>query len=1846
MPHRSLTASLAVICLALGASCFNESKPPSVVPTRVLAPAREGSTARATGPVAVLFHEPDGQQPAVRTTTGGGRTADPSSSGSPPVAVVFDRPMQRTGAQGSLPSILAKGGASPKGTWRWVGQSAVTFAPEARLPFATDFEVTVPAGLLAEDGNTLTAPYTFRFSTARPALVSIDPREGQVPTKAVFEAEYNQPVALEEVLRTAQLAWGPDRKTAPLEARWSTADSKTRVTLAPKEPLPPAVAATLTFDGSLHGTEGALTSGKTEHFDVKTIGPLALVSAQRAESRPGGRCAKATVAIELTNPVTVGELKAHARFDPPAAIDWNRADDDALTKLDLHARLSPARRYTLVLTAGMTDVFGQALAHAVTQVLDAGHAPFLDIGPEEVFQAERASGGSHTVTVESDNLSAYDLIAQPLTELSLTRYLADSGPLSLDPLADARQHFPQARIEVVRPVVPFGSVDSKKVSLDALLGPDRGRGAALVVAETEGPTRVGAQIGVARLVTQSDLGITARMGLHGSIVWVTRFSDRKPVAGATVAVRDATGGEVVAGRTDESGMAVLPAAAYSPVTELGTLDSHAVVVVRSGDDWTFRPVVDALEANCKDPELGRDSLTGLVFTDRGDYELGDTIQVKALFKDERGEDASPLAGRSVHLAVTGAQGNLVSATDGKLDSYGGFTASVAIPVVERTGPWLVRADAISPSERESGSAAVSVRVLARGRTEAGIRILPDKGAYVRRDVARFRVEAHDALGVPSAGTPIRYAVRARPSAFVPPGASGRVTDDDAFSGPQPLVRELELKTGEASLGADGSMTSEVALPLPSATGPELVSIEANGRSSEGPVTGQGSLIVHPAEFYLALEPPRDFLAKGSALHANVAALSPTGQPTEGAPVHVELIDRRAVAAACDTVTQKVPTLCDLKVPRSGVFVLRATSRDARGNTVAASLPVYAPGPDADLASGAGGRIRLVSDRAAYDIGQTASVLALSPFKEADVLVSVEGGRGSRGERVHTSGPTPVLRVPITAEMAPSAHVSVVLLRTSGGAGKDTDSFAVGDLDLRVDPATRRLTVGISPVGPSAPGDFVESDVTVTDPTGAPVRASVTFYAVEDSGPRVKNLYAAFETAPAPSSYWIESRADLGAQLSSDASLAPLVPKAGIFGGSAERVPSLDLPRTAFFDGTLLTDVGGRVHTRFKLPDDLQALRLVAVASGEGSRFGAGEALLDTSPPVGVEARAPSHVRAGDAFEVTAAITSKGRAENGVVTLSAIGFNVGNEVTRTIPLAQGGRVLSRWSVRAPEAGRSEMVFRVRAGDLASETRLVRDIEAMAPLESVVLYGEASKAAAEGLGHFGNLRPDEGGLDLKVASSILVGLDDGLKAILEYPYIDTQQHVTRLVTLLGLGDLVKDYRVPIAEAGPWADREIMAILATQLGDGSFAAWTGAPATPGESLWRSTYALWALNLAMQHDHVVPNDAMTRALDFVRQSLSTWDRTPHDRAEAAFALDVLADMGFPDLERMEALFQARGHLPLFARALLAHAMTVAQMDNGLVDDLLGDAENHLRSAPDGATVVDEVGAEYGALLVSSSRTTAMVLRAFVARAKARAPNVFKKLRPPELVTRLARGLLAARRGGAWRTPEETIWALRALEDYRAAHVLNHPDVDAFFYLNGVELLKLPLHERKEWQNSASFGMRKLLGAHALDGVLGFRVKGDEEVRYEARLRYASAEPPREGVDRGFAIDKRVARLDGAPDAIRVGDAVVVDVLIITPVPRDHVILDDPLPGGLKATIEGVTRDYRAELRGDRVVVTFEHLPAGISHFRYVAEGASAGRYIVPPTRVFAAYEPEAFGVTPATTVEVMGEAGRAITQ
>lgn len=193
------------------------------------------------------------------------------------------------------------------------------------------------------------------------------------------------------------------------------------------------------------------------------------------------------------------------------------------------------------------------------------------------------------------------------------------------------------------------------------------------------------------------------------------------------------------------------------------------------------------------------------------------------------------------------------------------------------------------------------------------------------------------------------------------------------------------------------------------------------------------------------------------------------------------------------------------------------------------------------------------------------------------------------------------------------------------------------------------------------------------------------------------------------------------------------------------------------------------------------------------------------------------------------------------------------------------------------------------------------------------------------------------------------------------------------------------------------------------------------------------------------------------------------------------------------------------------------------------------------------------------------------------------------------------------------------------------------------------PMHGRSPAPSGASVTMSMLLASS--QGAVAFQVEGRGELFYEARLKYARRDLPRDEVDRGFCLRKLVRAV--APDAlqaalatlpessqsrVRAGDLVLVDVVLVTAAPREQVVVDDPLPAGLEAVDAAFATTARSldvaddafdhrEMHDDRVLTFVEHMPAGVRHYRYLARATTPGAYLVPPTKAECMYEPEVFG-------------------
>ena len=1892
--HTSV-AALSVSLMALLAACLPGLRAPSVTPSRSLELAAAPPPVAPSAVFAVVFAAPRGE------------VSDPSE-----VSVLFNRPMrplELVGEESASPARLVVRGtdAAPKGVWRWMGTSALVFAPETRLPFATEFALTVPAGTPALDGETLAAPFEMTFSTPRPHVERLDAGEAGddqlVPTQT-FEARFDQPVDPRDVERAATLTTTPiDSGEAPRSvsihvSRPDPTNAKL-VKIVPASQLPLASKIALTFDATLRGTDGPLPMREPRTFDMKTYGPLEVVRIHCWNGSDTGDCpAGQSVHVQLSNSVPFAELRAHLRITPAAAIEWSttRAQDSRSREYYIPATLRAGASYHVTVKAGMRDEHGQALAQDVDVPLTIGDLmPSVVVGlTGTVLEASSARGRSIPVT--SMNTASYALLTGALDEPQVAALQTfENGPS--DRAFDRLAKLAGVKLERVTPGAPRNTSVAKQVPIETLLADRGGRGAFVVATENE--TKLG---------SVTDLALTGKMSRFGSLVWVTRLSDGKPVAGATVSVRGKDG-VVFEGATDGDGLAAIPADRYEPANDEGQLDPRHIVVARLGDDWSWRRANEVFRWGWSEGGVYVDASGGLqargmLFTDRGVYRPGEAVELEAIFRQPTAKGTETPAGSVLEVEARDAEGATLFQGPATLDAFGVATLHVPLPPTAHLGQATLEAK--MPGGRE---ATTSVLLAAYKASEFKASVDAAASAYSRGDEARFDVHGDYLFGAPMGGAKVHWTVSRGRAWFSPPGADDFAIDDDSYGRdlPDRAPRGASFQTGDGALDAHGAFAARIPLALEGQRATETVTLEAEVEDvSRETVASRASTLVHPASFYVGLRRPKDwFLTKADGIRAEVIAVDPRGQRRTGAAVHVELVRRvwtsvlqttgetsghwesrvvDAVAGRCDVVSAADAVQCVLPAAQPGYYLVRAHARDEKGREVSASYDVYVLGEGGEAAWAArdGTELSLVADKKTYEVGDVARVLVKSPFREADALVTVERTGIYRQERVHLVGATPTLRVPITEDLRPNAFVSVHLVRgrskaaPAHGVDAGAPAFKSGVAQLVVDPESRRLQVALKPAKKEMrPGQQVEADVAVTDTAGKPVEGELTLWAV-DEGVLMLTGYATPDPIPtftAPRSlavFGLESRADLARIFR--ASFSQLGVDKGDEGGGGGSAVRADFRATAWFEPGVKTGMDGRTHVSFKLPDNLTTFRVMAVAVAKDDRFGHGETQVTTSRPLMLRPALPRFLRAGDAIEAGVIVSTKGMPDSRIdVAIAAEGATVAGDTKRAVDVRAGQSVEVRWAIATPRTGSAKMSFTARGGGEGDAVQVTRRVDSPASLETVALEGETREASAEKLGDLGAIRDDVGSLEVRLSSTALLGVGDGMDQLLEYPYGCTEQLTSRLVPLLAARDLARDFGVALSkDPDGLADAAIVKILANQRADGGFGWW---PESVRSDPWVTAYALWGLDVGKKAGRPVPDDAIDRAVAWLRSHLDSgeggWNLWLVDRA---FMVDVLAEIGKPDPGFTNRLYEKRADLPLVARALLAHAIVRGKMDRSQAQELLRDLEQHLRITPEHATVVDNLGDDYAPVLDSQPRTTAILLRALVA------------LDPKHvLAPRLARGLLGAREHGKWRSTHEAAWALLALDDYRHAFEAEEPNFDAHVWVAGQLAMDAPFRGRKAWEHDTTLPMAQVLNHK--DAALAFQVDGSGELFYEARLRYARKEMPHDDVDRGFYVRKLVRAVtpEGLRDAlgtlpsrsqarVRAGDRVLVDLVLVTTTPREQVVLDDPLPAGLEpvdaslATTAqaldvagaGGTGDdddaqqggddaiasgrawgfawYRREMHDDRVLTFVEHMPAGMYHYRYLARATTVGKFVVPPTRAECMYDPAVFGRTAGSEFQV----------
>jgi uncharacterized protein YfaS (alpha-2-macroglobulin family) len=307
--------------------------------------------------------------------------------------------------------------------------------------------------------------------------------------------------------------------------------------------------------------------------------------------------------------------------------------------------------------------------------------------------------------------------------------------------------------------------------------------------------------------------------------------------------------------------------------------------------------------------------------------------------------------------------------------------------------------------------------------------------------------------------------------------------------------------------------------------------------------------------------------------------------------------------------------------------------------------------------------------------------------------------------------------------------------------------------------------------------------------------------------------------------------------------------------------------------------------------------------------------------------------------------------------------------------------------------------------------------------------------------------------------------------------------------------------------------------------------------------------------------------------------------------------------------------------------------------------------------------------LLESETRSTAWLLEAVLAIDPKHA-----------LAPKLTRGLLLRRTAASYRNTQDEAWVLLALERYRNAEALSPIDLNVEVLFGERSQGTFSFRDLRPTAETVTITAKTLL--EGANSNLSFHLDGTGKVNYAVQLKLAKKGASEQCLDEGLSVEKLQRPVDSAKlsevaktiairneSKARLGQLVLVDLLLETALPRDRLVIDDPMPAGFEPVefafatttqalafaenAASTTNDPRApkesrygalrsmvgvhrEMHDDRVIYYIPHVEPGIFHFRYLARATSAGQFVVPPTRAACMYDPDVFGQTKATRFEI----------
>ena len=1326
----------------------------------------------------------------------------------------------------------------------------------------------------------------------------------------------------------------------------------------------------------------------------------------------------------------------------------------------------------------------------------------------------------------------------------------------------------------------------------------------------------------------SDLGLTAFSGNDGIHAFVHSL-DTTQSKGAIEVRLLSRGNEVLANkRTSDAGHVQFEA---NLTRGEGALAPAMLIATDSKGDYAFlslkAPPFDLSDRGVSGRVVPA-GLDAFVYTERGVYRSGETVQVTTLLRDGQG-----IAALDVPLTLVVERPDGVEYRRSVVPDQGVGGRALAVTLVSSapTGTWRVRAFT-DPKRPPVGEATFMVEDYVPDRLE--FELASKAKGVSKTNAAEITVDGRYLYGAPAAKLELEGEVVVS-LASERPGFAGYqfgLTDEDVETVRQPLDNLPETdQNGKARLAL--TLEKQPATTRPLEAQVIIRMAEPGGRAVERKLT----LPVIPGGPMIGIKPlfSGRSLGEGENATFDVVLASPDGTSLAGNGLRYELLKvetkyqwyrrdgawdfeptkstKRVADGQIDVAPDK-PARVSVPV-QWGRYRLEVSSADRNGPATSIDFDA---GWYAEASADTPDLLEIALDKPEYAAGENMTV-AVTARTAGKVTLHVIGDRLASTVTQDVTAGTARLRLRVGNDWGSGAYVVATLRRPLDARAERMPGRAIGVQWFSINRKARTLALEMPLPTLLRPNSALRIPVKVGGL--APGEDARIVVAAVDVG--ILNLTN--YKPPAPDDYYLGQRrltADIrdlyGQLIDGMQGTRGQIRTGGDAAAELQGSPPTQKP-LALYSGIVTVKPDGTAEVVFDIPDFAGTARVMAVAWSK-DRVGRAVGDVIIRDPVVLTATLPRFLLNGDRGTMHLDLDNvAGQAGDYRLEMKSEGVNViGNAAPQTLKLNAKQRSAVTVPLSAAAAGSAAVTVRVSGpGGFALErsyaltvrpaTQILarRTVKPLAKGESLVLSNDL----------FADLVPGSGSVALSVGVSTALDAAALLAALDRYPFGCSEQIASRALPLLYVNDLATSAQLALDTSVDQRIRDsIERLLARQGSNGSFGLWSAG----GDDVWLDSYVTDFLTRARERGFAVPDIGFKLALDRLRNFVGNAEDPAKDGGRnLAYALYVLARNGAAPV----------GDLRYFADTKLdAIATPIAKAQIAAALGMLGDrarAERVYAAALASLAprpVLDYGRSDYGSVLRDAAALVTLASEGAAPRAT---------------ITGAVERVEAARGLTPYTSTQENAWMVLA----------------ARALVKDAQTVALDVGGEK-----TQGALNRTLRPAELAQPVKVTNAGDGPVQAVVTVSGAPV-VPEPAAENGFKIERKYYTLAGKPAdpaKAKQNDRFAVVLKITEPQPQfGRLIVADYLPAGFEidnprlvssgdtgtlAWIEDAQEPVNSEFRDDRFSAAFQRKSGDPSVFTvaYVVRAVSPGRYIHPQAYVEDMYRPDRFGRTVTGTVEV----------